>query len=106
MENEKQTLSLMMILAVFVGWISPLIMFLTQKNVSDFGKDFIVKTLNFELVLFIALVVLSIVPFVNVLMVLASPAVWIFNLVICINANNAINNNTPFEYPFNFEIIK
>ena len=106
MENEKQTLSLMMILAIFVGFISPLIMFLTQTQVSDSGKAFIKKALNFELVLFIAMIILGAIPFVNFLMVLAGPVVWISNLIICINANNAINNNAAFEFPFNVEIVK
>ena len=90
-------------LAIFIGFISPLLFTLTQTQVSDAGKAFIKKTLNFEISLFIISLLVGLVP---VLGILAGIGFWIFNLLVCINANNAINKNTPFSYPFSFDLIK
>ena len=104
MENEKQTLSMMMFLAIFVWWISPLLfVFMTQTQLSDAGKMFIKKTLDFEVSLFIIVFLVGFIPIIRFFAVFAF---WIFNLVVCINANKSIGKNELYQYPFGFGLIK
>lgn len=105
MENEKGLMSLSVLLAIIFAWIPPLIIWLTSKNLSPEGKDFVVRALNFELILFIISVVINIIPLIGLLI---SFGIFIFNLIVCIQAAQAVNSgaSTQYRFPIDVQLIK
>jgi len=101
MQDEKQTISIMMILAIFVGVLSPLIIYATQKEPTPFQKSFVLKALNFEIIVLLASIVAGVV-----VPIIGGLVIWILNLIVCIQANNAINSGVDYNFPVNVELIK
>lgn len=103
MENEKGILSLQVILAIIFAWIPPLIVWLTQKDFSPEGKDFVVRTLNFEIILFLISVLINFIPILGLLI---NVGVFVFNLIVCIQASQAVNSGRPYRFPIDLQLIK
>ena len=67
------------------------------------AKDIVINTLNFELILTVISIILSLIPIVGAVIALV---LWIFNIVMLIMAFNAGNKGSVYNYPINFALIK
>ena len=104
MENEESNFLTIASLGAIFGFIIPLIMWaLRREEFSDYTKKMLIDLLNFELVVFIALIVLTFIP---VLGWIAEFAVSIFNIIVAIRCYSATRERKEFAFPFNVTIIK
>ncbi len=100
-DDERRLLAIAALLSIVVSVIPSAVIFYTNKNLSKFGQEFLLRTLNFQILILIAVVV-NIIPLVGQLLYLG---VWVFNLVVCLQATSAVNNNKEFKYPFDLKLI-
>jgi len=95
------------LLGIITGPIGALIIWLVSKD--DASKGFVVdqskEALNFQITVFIAIVISWILAFVLIGLLLM-PLVGIANLVLCIIAGIKANNGESYRYPFALRLIK
>jgi uncharacterized Tic20 family protein len=86
------------------GFLLPLIIWLVKKDQSKFIDDQGKEALNFQITMFIAIMisVVSIIAFIGLLLL---PAVLIVNMVFSILAGIAANKGTVYRYPFTLRLI-
>ena len=106
--QDQRTMSLLAhLLGIVTGPIGALIIWLVSKD--DASKGFVVdqskEALNFQITVFIAIVISWILAFVLIGLLLM-PLVGIANLVLCIIAGNKANNGESYRYPFALRLIK
>lgn len=102
--NDKTMAMLSWVLAIFIGFIGPLIIFLTQQK-EGYAKTQAKKALNFQLTILIAEIICYILMFVLIGAVL----IWIVlivNLIICIMAAMAVSKGEDYKAPFAITFIK
>lgn len=89
------------------GFIGPLIVWLIKKD--DPQAGFVVgeakEALNFQLTVFLALVISGLLTIV-VIGGLLMPAIVIANIVFCVIAGLKANEGQPYRYPVTFRLIK
>lgn len=106
--QDQRTMSLLAhLLGIVTGPIGALIIWLVSKD--DASKGFVVdqskEALNFQITVFIAIVISWILAFVLIGLLLM-PLVGIANLVLCIIAGIKANNGKSYRYPFALRLIK
>ena len=106
--QDQRTMSLLAhLLGIVTGPIGALIIWLVSKD--DASKGFVVdqskEALNFQITVFIAIVISWILAFVLIGLLLM-PLVGIANLVLCIIAGIKANNGESYRYPFAMRLIK
>lgn len=106
--QDQRTMSLLAhLLGIITGPIGALIIWLVSKD--DASKGFVVdqskEALNFQITVFIAIVISWILAFVLIGLLLM-PLVGIANLVLCIIAGIKANNGESYRYPFALRLIK
>ena len=106
--QDQRTMSLVAhLLGIVTGPIGALIIWLVSKD--DASKGFVVdqskEALNFQITVFIAIVISWILAFVLIGLLLM-PLVGIANLVLCIIAGIKANNGESYRYPFALRLIK
>ena len=106
--QDQRTMSLLAhLLGIVTGPIGALIIWLVSKD--DASKGFVVdqskEALNFQITVFIAIVISWILAFVLIGLLLM-PLVGIANLVLCIIAGIKANNGEAYRYPFALRLIK
>lgn len=106
--QDQRTMSLLAhLLGIITGPIGALIIWLVSKD--DASKAFVVdqskEALNFQITVFIAIVISWILAFVLIGLLLM-PLVGIANLVLCIIAGIKANNGESYRYPFALRLIK
>ena len=106
--QDQRTMSLLAhLLGIVTGPIGALIIWLVSKD--DASKGFVVdqskEALNFQITVFIAIVISWILAFVLIGLLLL-PLVGIANLVLCIIAGIKANNGESYRYPFALRLIK
>ena len=106
--QDQRTMSLLAhLLGIVTGPIGALIIWLVSKD--DASKGFVVdqskEALNFQITVFIAIVISWILAFVLIGLLLM-PLVGIANLVLCIIAGIKANNGESYRYPFALRLIK
>ena len=102
--NREKSFMAISAIGAIVGFIIPLIMWAVKENTfSEYTKQFLTDILNFELVLFIISFVLCIIP---VLGWLASAGLFIFNLIVVLNADSATQEQREYNFPIKVQIIK
>lgn len=89
---------------LFTSWIAPLVIYLIKKSdpADSFGAENAKEALNFQLTLFILLLVMMF-TFVGLFLI------WIpmlFNLVVSIVAAVKASNGVAFRYPLTLRLIK
>ena len=85
--------------------VGPLIIWLIKKDTMPFAADQAKEALNFQITVFIAIVISWILAFVLIGLLLM-PLVGIANLVLCIIAGIKANNGESYRYPFALRLIK
>ena len=111
MEKDKNLLLLTTLSCLILGFIVPLIMWILNKDNADFGgKKYLTNLLNFELTLFIACIVLTllnVIPLLGqIVFGLGSFIIWIANIVLIIVATIKLTKNEEYKFPFTLELIK
>lgn len=96
-------ISLLLGLTGYLGLVAPLVVYFgMQSKLSTDGKEIIRRFSNFQIVLCIACIILSITG-IGLLLV---PLVGIYGLIISIIALLAVMNNEPVKIPVFFDLIK
>lgn len=91
----------------FFGFLSPLIVWLIQKEKSAFVKTESTEALNFGIVVSIAYFVSSILTVVTLgLGSILFFVVWVVALIFCIKGVMANQKGENYVYPFNWRIVK
>jgi len=106
--QEDRTIALLTHLSgILFGFIVPLVIWLVNKDRSDKGwlNDQAIEALNFQITLFIAVVVSWVLMFVLIGFLLL-PLLVIANLVFCIIAGMKANSGEAYRYPFALRLIK
>ena len=93
------------LLAIFFGWLPPLIIWLVKKDESPFVNQQGKEALNFELTLLIGFIV-GAVTAVIVIGFLIIIAAWVLNIVFNIIATMEVNKGKPYRYPICIRFIK
>ena len=95
-DEEKAYLFLSTLLSILLLIIPSLALIVTRKSFSEYGKKFLYKTLNFELVIILAIACVKLVPVYGHFFVFG---LFLLNFISCIRGANAVNNMKDFDYP-------
>jgi len=104
--QDEKTLALISHIGTLVaGFIVPLVIWLTQKDKSDYVTYHGKESLNFQITMFIIIMASVILTFVVVGIFLLIAA-GIFNLVVVIIATVKASEGEAYKYPINLRLIK
>ena len=97
-EDARSTAMLIHLLAIFTGWLVPLIIWLVKKDQSRFIDQQGKEVVNFELTLMIGVVVgaLTFCIGIGIFIILAT---WVVNIVFGILSTIEVNQGKPYRYP-------
>ena len=102
-ENDEKVFLTVSSLGAIFGFIIPLIMWAFKKDdFSDYTKRFLTDILNFELILFIAVLILTFIPLLGWLV---NTVIFIFNLIVVLKAFSAVQKKEEYSFPFNYKLI-
>jgi len=104
-KDDRNMAMLCHLLAIFTGFLGPLIIWLIKKDDSPFVDDQGKEALNFQLTVLIAMVVsgfLTIICIGAVMLV----AVWIVDIIFCILASIKASRGEAYRYPMSIRFIK
>jgi uncharacterized Tic20 family protein len=104
-KEDKTMAMLCHLLAIFTGFLGPLIIWLVKKDTSPFVDDQGKEALNFWISLSILMIICSITAFLCVPAIIALIA-WIAGLIFAIQGTIKANNGIAYRYPLNFRMIK
>jgi len=97
-DDARTTAMLCHLLAIFTGFLVPLIIWLIKKDQSRFIDQQGKEVVNFELTLMIGVVAAALTICIGVGFVIFA-AVWIVNIVFGILATIDVNKGKPYRYP-------
>ena len=100
--DEKTMAILSHILTLMAGFLAPLIIYLIKKDESSFVASHAKESLNFQITIFIIIVVL-IISIVGILLIWL---VGIFSLILVIVATIRASEGKLYKYPFTLRLIK
>jgi uncharacterized Tic20 family protein len=104
-QDERNMAMLAHLLAIVLGFLGPLIIWLVKKDSSTYVDDQGKEALNFNILLTIAYAVCGALTCV-VIGVFLLPIVWIVNIVFAILGGVAASRGELYRYPFNWRIIQ
>lgn len=93
------------LLAIFFGFIPPLIIWLVKKQESTFIEDQAKEALNFQITMAIAWFACFLLTMI-LIGALLMPVLFIGNLVLCIMAALKANEGIAYRYPFALRLVK
>jgi uncharacterized protein len=91
--------------AIFIGFISPLIVMLVFGPRNAFVKQESTEGLNFQITVAIAYVVSFVLMFI-IIGIFLFFVVWILNLIFCIMAGVKNNQGVEYRYPISIRFVK
>ena len=93
------------LLAIFTGFIAPLIIWLIKKGEEPFVDQQGKEALNFQITIVLAMFVAGLLSFIciGVPLLFAIPVV---NLVFCILASVKVSKGVAYRYPISLRLIK
>ena len=95
------------LLGIFTWFVGPLIIWLTQKQISAFVDDQGKEALNFQITIGIIYIIVVLLTCLTLgLGSILAPVIGIVNLVFCILACVAANKGERYRYPFAIRLIK
>lgn len=104
--QDEKTLALVSHIGTMVGgFIVPLVIWLTQKDKSAYVAHHGKESLNFQITMFIIIMVSVILMFV-VIGVFLAIAAGIFQLVVTVIATIKASEGEAYQYPINFRLVK
>ena len=104
-KDAKTWAMLCHLLAIFTGFLAPLIIWLIKKDEDPFVDEHGKEALNFQITVFIAMFVSGILTMVCIGIFLAI-AVMAGNIVFCVLATVKANKGEPYRYPVSIRFIK
>lgn len=102
--DAKSFAMLVHLLAIFTGFIGPLIIWLVKKDEYPFVDDQGKEALNFQITVTLATLVSCVLVLVCIGYFLLF-AIMIIDLVFCIMATIAANRGETYRYPINIRFI-
>ncbi|HIU92726.1 MAG TPA: DUF4870 domain-containing protein [Candidatus Limenecus avicola] len=104
MSDEKLCIGVSTLGAILLGFIAPLIIYLTKKEqLTEPAKSLVIGALNFEITLAIVSIIVSLIPFIGLLFVLL---IALFNCIILIIAFVAGNKGNEYKFPLTYNFVK
>lgn len=104
-KDEQNMGLLIFILAIFTGFIGPLIIWLLKKESSRYLDEQGKEVLNWSITVFLAAVVCMVLVFVFI-GVLLLPLLMLTNLILNILGAIAASKGQPYRYPFAIRLLK
>lgn len=104
-KDARQMAMLCHLLAIFTGFLGPLIVWLVKKDDHPFIDEQGKEALNFQFTVLIALVGGS-VSMLLCIGFLILPAVWVLNIVFTILATAAANKGEHYRYPISIRFLR
>ncbi len=103
--SDENTMAMLChLLAIFTGFLGPLILFLVKKDESQYVRHHAAESLNFQISLIIVYIVTAIL-FLVIIGFLLLPVVIIGSLVLEIMASVAANRGEWYRYPLNIRFV-
>jgi uncharacterized Tic20 family protein len=102
--DPKMLAMLSHLLAIFFGFIPPLIIYLMNGEKDPFVRHHSAESLNFQITLVIAYIVSFVLMLVLIGFVLFF-VIWIAGLIFMIQATIAANRGEWYRYPVNIRIV-
>ncbi|MFO0783845.1 MAG: DUF4870 domain-containing protein [Phycisphaerales bacterium] len=93
------------VLAIFTGFIGPLIIWLIKKDQSPFVNEQGKEVLNWEITAFLAMIACLVLAFV-VIGFFLMPLVWIANLVFLIMGAVKVGKGESYRFPFALRLLR
>lgn len=93
------------LLAIFTGFVGPLVIWLIKKDQSPFVDDQGKEALNFQITVLIGYVIGGITAFFCIGAFIAL-AVWVCSLIFCIMGTVKANQGIAYRYPMTLRLIK
>jgi hypothetical protein len=103
--DERTFAILSHVLAIFFGFIPPLIIWLVKKDESKYVEKHAKESLNFQITMVLAYVAAGILVCIFIGIILLW-VVYILNIVLCIIATIQASDNKIYRYPFCIRLIK
>ena len=103
--DEKSMGMLSHLLAIFFGFLAPLIIYLVKKDESKYVEQQSKESLNFQITMMIAYIISFFLIFLLIGIALVV-LLHIFRLVVCIIATIKANEGKMYRYPFTIRLIK
>ena len=101
--SDERTLAILShVLTIVAGFLAPLIIYLIKKDESPFVTAHARESLNFQLTMAIAVIVL----FLTIIGILLIWVLGIYILVLVIVATVKASENKLYRYPFTIRFIK
>jgi len=105
-EEERKILVIALVVGIILSFIPFLIvMFAYGNKLNDSLMNIVKAFCNFDLLLFIIIFALGVIPILGLLTFLVSPLAFIVNLILILKALSAINSNQPVEIPVILKIF-
>lgn len=107
-DKDSKTMAMLChLLAIFTGFLGPLIIWLIKKDTSPFVNDQGKEALNFQLTLLIGwLVAFALACITFGIGALIFPVIFIVSIVFSIMGTMAANRGEAYRYPFAIRLIK
>jgi len=107
LSKDERTMGMLCHLLGIIGFLGPLIIWLIKKDQMPFVETEGKESLNFQITLLIAWVVVIVLAVVTCgIGGLLGPVVMIVNLIFVIMGAMKANEGTSYKYPFNLRLIK
>ncbi len=104
-KDDKNMAMLCHLLAIFTGFLGPLIIWLIKKDDAPFVDDQGKEALNFQLTVLIAMVASGILSVLCIGVFLAI-VVWVVDIIFCILAAIKASHGEVYRYPVSIRFIK
>ena len=104
-QDERNMAMLGHLLAIVLGVLGPLIVWLIKKDSSEFVDDQGKEALNFNILMLIAYCICGVLTCVAI-GVLLLPVVWIVNILFAVLGGVAAARGQRYRYPFNWRLVK
>jgi uncharacterized protein len=104
-ENQKGMAVLSHVLGLITGFLGPLILYLVLEDSKSFAKEHAREALNFQITLIIGFIVSGILALI-LIGILFMVVLGLLDLIFCILAAVAANNEQEYRYPFSIRFIK
>lgn len=104
-QSDDNTMAMLAhLLAIFTGFIGPLVIFLIKKDESPYVRHHAAESLNFQLTVFVAAIACSVL-ILFLIGFLLLPVIIIGALILEIVASVAANKGEWYRYPLNIRIV-
>jgi uncharacterized Tic20 family protein len=103
--DAKTMAMLCHLLAIFTGFVGPLIIWLIKKADHPFINEQGKEALNFQITVLLAFIASFLLSFLCIGFFLM-PAVGIVNLIFCIIATVKVNGGEHYRYPVSLRLVK